>query len=1244
MKHSSLKVAGVAGALFFASFSYGQQKQLPVPNVKNPFQAKTDQSQSTLITPTKQAVNASVQHSTRPVIKIVNGSFSANLQKQRVSKESVVRTLNSLLNVNQNHSSQPLTENKDELGFTHTTFQQVYKGLPVEGQQVFLHAKNDLLTSINGQITQDLDLQTQVTITAIQAIEIAKRETKVTALIEEYPVETLITAIPGEKGKENKLVHKVRIDSYSPLVMCHVYVDANTGEVVNKINLIAHADVPATGQTYYSGAQSITVDSYAGSYRLRENGRKIQTYNATNADEMFTTSGFIGAEDFVSNSTTFGGLATLNSFTIAAISQGWWYNALSDQSPDLYIVVKDVTNQVVYTSNVSFDTPPPLAFNNLNLLMTNGPYKVEVWDYDSGSDDDLGGTYTLSSTAGTQSWSGNGNNGSYVIGSSGNPGIDVHWGMEKSYDFYLNVFSRNSFDGAGGIIKQYVNPPTLQTQYGNSPNNAGAYPAPYNFMVYGLGDGVFMSPVVGLDVEGHEFTHMVVANNGHGGLTYQGESGALNESFADIFGVCIEFYSGLNADWLMGEDIMVSDPYLRSMSNPNGGDQPDTYGGMNWINPDNLSYDRGGVHINSGVQNYWFYLLCQGGSGTNDNGDSYSVTGIGITQARAIAYRNLLNYLGPNATFQDAYAGSLQATEDLYGNPSVQYTAVKEAWFAVGVGNTPIGACAGVTELTASSGTFTDGSGSADYNNDANCAWLIAPAGATSITLTFTAFNTESGYDYVTVYNGPDDSYAQLGRWSGVSLPSSVSTTNGVGAMYIKFTSDENVTGDGWTANYTTTAVAPSCSGGTVLTTTTGSFTDGSGTDNYSNNQSCTWYIAPACMNSIALTFTAFDTELDYDGVAIYDDWDGTHQIGLFSGNTIPPTVTSTTGKMMVVFITDNTITRPGFAATYSSAGVSFCSGTTVLNTDEGDFADGSGASDYCDNTDCRWLIQPPSGNVTLHFSAFDLESASLDGQTIYDVVEVYDGTTTSATLLGRFAGSNIPPSVTSTSGSLLVRFKTDFSLTRSGWAAYYTSTQNSACSGFTTLTAASGTLSDGSGANDYANNVHCSWLIQPANAQSITLAFSAFVTESYYDGVTIYNGANSSAQQLGQFSGSSLPPSVTSTGGSMFIDFVSDPSIREQGWTASYTSSTVTGVGDAMMKEKLQIFPNPTEGLFTVQSEFDEVITFQLIDMMGKQVVETNKINKGRNQIDASELNKGVYLIKLTIGDTSYVEKLVIE
>ena len=103
------------------------------------------------------------------------------------------------------------------------------------------------------------------------------------------------------------------------------------------------------------------------------------------------------------------------------------------------------------------------------------------------------------------------------------------------------------------------------------------------------------------------------------------------------------------------------------------------------VDEPNEDNDKGGVHRNSGVQNYWFYLLSEGGSGINDNGDTYDVTGIGIESAYKIAYRNLTTYLLPNATFKDAMHGSLKAAIDLFGKDTKEYESVLKAWHAVGV-------------------------------------------------------------------------------------------------------------------------------------------------------------------------------------------------------------------------------------------------------------------------------------------------------------------------------------------------------------------------------------------------------------------------------------------------------------------------------------------------------------------------------------------------------------------------------
>lgn len=1241
----------------FSTLSFGQVKQITKPNISSPFKSKKVIAKKSLIIP-RQLKKDSIK--TKIQIDKVKGSFVIDLSMEKKSVDNTVKELNKWLELDHNTTFQFVTSNTDELKFRHDYYQQYYKGIIVEGSVIMIHSKDGIVKNVNGQIAELSDLDVQAKISKDEAKIIAMQFAKVKEVSNDYPIEVLICRIPSEKGFDFNFTYKVRIDSFNPFVMSNIYIDAKNGSVVNSINLIAHADTPAFANTLYSGTQSITSDSYSGSYRLRDNLRKIETYDATNATGI-TSSGFTNSTDYTNNSTTWGTFPSLTSFTISTISQNWWYSAIGDTSPDLYIKVKNSSNVVVYDGRNSYinNTFPSVTFN-LYIPLVSQPYTVEIWDYDPVGGDDFGGSYTITSTSGN--WSLNGNTGSYnVLGTTFNPALDVHWGMEKTFDFYLNIFNRNSYDGNGSVIKNYLNPPTLQTQYNNSPNNAGALPAPYNVMQYGLGDNITMKAVVGLDVEGHEYSHMVVANRNLalGGLVYQGESGALNESFADIFGTCVEFYAKPStANWTIGEDLMLPNgTFLRSMSNPNGPNsnlQPDTYKGYLWLNtncgtPTNLN-DNCGVHRNSGVQNYWFYLLSQGGSGTNDLGNTFNVTGIGINKARQIAYLNLTTYLGgQNSTYIDSYNGSLLAAQALYGNPSVEYFAVKNAWYAVGIGNdNPNLYCSGTTSLTNSTGTITDGSSTANYNNNSTCKWVIAPPGATQISLNFTSFDTETTYDLVNVYDGPDDTYPLLATWYGNTLPPTITTSAGVGAMCIKFTSDATATYGGWSANYTSVISTPACSGVTMLTTPTGTFSDGSGSNNYTNNQQCYWYIAPPCATSVTLSFSTFNTELNFDGVVIYDSLNATNQLGVYSGTNLPASVTSNTGAMLVVFVSDFSTSLQGFNASYTSLGSSYCSGVTTLNTsDYGTISDGSGANNYCNNSNCSWLIQPPQAtSISLKFTQLDLENSnSADGLPIYDAVEIYDGNSASANLLGIFTGSNIPQqTITSTGGSMFIKFYSDISVTKQGWSANYTSTQNSYCNSTTsTLTAPSGTFTDGSGLDKYANNSNCSWLIQPPSASSITLSFSAFDTELNFDGVIVYDGANSSAPVLGQFTGTTIPSSVTSTGGSMYVVFLSDEALRSNGWNASYNSTTL-GINDFNLNDNIKIYPNPTTGVFTIQSSLDDVINVQLFDVLGKQVLKTFKIEKGIINIDVSDFSKGIYLIKLSNQDSTINQKLIIK
>lgn len=247
---------------------------------------------------------------------------------------------------------------------------------------------------------------------------------------------------------------------------------------------------------------------------------------------------------------------------------------------------------------------------------------------------------------------------------------DAHWGAEMTYDYFKSIHGRNSFDNQGAAIYSFVH---------YSQNYDNAFWNGY-YMTYG--DGNKFKPLTALDVCGHEIAHAVTTNTAN--LVYKNESGALNESFSDIFGQSVEAWSRPNQwEWKMGEDITTSGNGLRDMSNPNPYNNPKYYKGNKWYFG---TGDNGGVHYNSGVQNYWFYLLVDGVKGTNEKGVSFDIDSLGYEKAAKIAYRNLSVYLTSSSTYTDARKYSIIAAEDLYGTCSKEVQAVTEAWFICGVG------------------------------------------------------------------------------------------------------------------------------------------------------------------------------------------------------------------------------------------------------------------------------------------------------------------------------------------------------------------------------------------------------------------------------------------------------------------------------------------------------------------------------------------------------------------------------
>lgn len=218
--------------------------------------------------------------------------------------------------------------------------------------------------------------------------------------------------------------------------------------------------------------------------------------------------------------------------------------------------------------------------------------------------------------------------------------------------------------------------------------------------------------------------------------------------------------------------------------------------------------------------------------------------------------------------------------------------------------------------ITNAIGTFEDGSGPlTNYINSASCSWLIAPADSVDhITLSFNLFDTESNTDVVTIYDGPTDASTVLGVFSGNTLPADVVSTSN--RMLVTFTTDGANNASGWQAQYVS-AYPAYCSGTTTLTEPTGSFSDGSGSNNCNNNILCKWKIIPPNAENVTLSFTSFNLELSKDELMVIAT--GSNELlGTFSGTTIPDPIVSTTGGFLLMLKTNTYNPSPGFEAEYT--------------------------------------------------------------------------------------------------------------------------------------------------------------------------------------------------------------------------------------------------------------------------------------------------------------------------------------
>ena len=263
---------------------------------------------------------------------------------------------------------------------------------------------------------------------------------------------------------------------------------------------------------------------------------------------------------------------------------------------------------------------------------------------------------------------------------TGDPAADEAYdGAGVTYDLFWDVYARNSIDDKGLRIDSTVH---YLKGYDNAFWNGEQ-------MVYGDGDEdlpidqrLFNRFTIAIDIIGHELTHGVTQYEAN--LVYSNQPGALNESMSDVFGSLVKQqrlgHTAAQADWIIGEGLFspnVNGVGIRSMKAPGTAYDDPVLGKdpqpAHMDDYQNVPYDNGGVHINSGIPNHAFYIT------------SVELGGFAWEKAGRIWYVTLRDKLQSRSSFQDAARLTFEAAGELFGANSLEQQAVRKGWAEVGI-------------------------------------------------------------------------------------------------------------------------------------------------------------------------------------------------------------------------------------------------------------------------------------------------------------------------------------------------------------------------------------------------------------------------------------------------------------------------------------------------------------------------------------------------------------------------------
>ncbi|KMQ95009.1 tolloid-like protein 2-like protein [Lasius niger] len=503
--------------------------------------------------------------------------------------------------------------------------------------------------------------------------------------------------------------------------------------------------------------------------------------------------------------------------------------------------------------------------------------------------------------------------------------------------------------------------------------------------------------------------------------------------------------------------------------------------------------------------------------------------------------------------------------------------------------------------------TFQENSGifgSPTYPNNSppidgeRCEWRITATHGERIVLNITSLDIfKSDYcrsDYLEIRDGYWHKSRVLGRYCGSGKMHEPIVSSGSRMLVTYVTSSRQSGHRGFTASYEAVC------GGDVELDGIGHLESPNYPEEYQSSKECVWKLSVPQDYQVALKFQSFEIENHdncvYDYVEVRDGHNNDSPlIGVYCGYKIPPDIKSTGNKLLVKFVSDGSVQKAGFSATFMKDA---CGG--FFDDNNGTITSPSFPETYPGNKNCVWeIIAPPQYRITLNFTHFDLE-----GNNIYQEECEYDSVEVTSKLgddvlrkHGIYCGARLPPLITSEGNFMRITFTSDNSVQKSGFAAIFftdmdeCATNNGGCqheckntigsyqcschNGFTLhenghdckeggckyeITAPMGTITSPNYPDYYPGRKDCVWHFTTKPGHRIKLIFKVFEMESHqecaYDHIAIYDGDSPESLTLGRFCGTKEPHPILATGNQMYMVFKSDASVQRKGFLATHSTA----------------------------------------------------------------------------------------